>query len=152
QRQVTLPGLAPRLRAAGIRFLSAVAALSLFAILFWAALLFAASEAPLLQETADQLLWATLKWRLAMIGLLIVVSPYRADLRLLAIDDADARSCARWLAVYLLMNPFNVFLVWLVERLGFGHAAVFGGAFVLGIPITLYKAAMFWAIRQPIGR
>ena len=32
------------------------------------------------------------------------------------IDDTDAWICYRWLAVYLTINPFNVFLVWLVAR------------------------------------
>ena len=84
--------------------------------------------------------------------MIVVVSPHRSDLRLLAIDDADARTCSRWLAVYLMINPFNVFLIWLVERLGFGHDAVFGAALALGLPITAYKLAMFWAVRRPIGR
>src|SRR4029077_1199289 len=48
--------------------------------------------------------------------------------------------------------PFNFFVVWLVERLGFGHEAVFGAATLLGLVITLYKIAMFWATRRPIAR
>jgi moderate conductance mechanosensitive channel len=152
QSDVTDPGLMPRLRAAGLRFLVSIGNLTLFGVIFWTALLVAAAGVPIFEETADRWFWAVMKWRLIVIGLVIVVSPYRPDIRLPSIDDADARRCARWIAPYLAMNPLNVFLVWLVERTGFGHAAVFGAAFVLGIPITLYKVAMFWAIRQPISR
>jgi small-conductance mechanosensitive channel len=152
QAEVTEPGLTPRLRAACARFLAALATATAYALLFWTPLFFISSGIPILEQTADQLVWAAFKWRLLIIALLIVVSPYRADIRLLAIDDGDARRCARWIAVYLAANPFNVFQVWLVERLGFGHAAVFGAAFAAGLPITLYKIAMFWAIRLPIAR
>jgi small-conductance mechanosensitive channel len=130
----------------------AVGSLAVFAIVFWAALLAVSSGRPILEETADQLVWAALKWRLSIILLLIVLSPRRPDLRLLAIDDGDARACFRWLAGYLTMNPFNVFLIWLGERLGFAHEAVFGAAFAFGLVITGYKVAMFWALRRPIGR
>jgi len=61
-----------------------------------------------------------------MIALLIVVSPSRPNLRLLAIDDVDARTCWRWIAVYMAINPLAVFLIWFVERLGFDRAVVFG--------------------------
>ena len=124
--------MAPRLRAGAVRFFVAVASLAVFAIVFWAALLAVSSGLPILEDTADQLVWAALKWRLSIILLLIVLSPRRPDLRLLAIDDADARACFRWLAGYLTMNPFNVFLIWLGERLGFAHEAVFGAAFAFG--------------------
>jgi moderate conductance mechanosensitive channel len=152
QADVTDPGLVPRLRAAGSRLAISLGTLALFGIPLWVVLLFTAAGVPILEETVDHLLWAALKWRLSIIALVIVVSPYRPDIRLLAIDDADARRCARWVAVYLALSPLVVFLVWLVERLGFGHAAVFGAAFAVAAPVTLYKAAMFWAIRQPIGR
>jgi small-conductance mechanosensitive channel len=152
QARVTAHELAPRLRAAIIRFLIATTSVALFGVVYWTALLCASSGRPILEETADRLVWAALIWRLLIIILMIVVSPQRSDLRLLAIDDADARTCSRWFAVYLTINPFNVFLIWLVERLGFGHDAVFGAALALGLPITAYKVAMFWAVRRPIGR
>ena len=60
--------------------------------------------------------------------LLIVLSPRRADLRLLAIDDADARVCFRWVAVYLPMIPLYPFLTWVIERLGFGTGLARAGA------------------------
>ena len=152
QARVTAQELAPRLRAAIIRFLIATAYVALFGVVYWTVLLCVSSGRPILEETADRLVWAALIWRLLIIILIVVVSPHRSDLRLLAIDDADARTCSRWLAVYLMINPFNVFLIWLVERLGFGHDAVFGAALALGLPITAYKLAMFWAVRRPIGR
>jgi moderate conductance mechanosensitive channel len=151
QTRVIEPGLAPRLRAASFRFFAATASVAFFATLFWFALLCVSSGVPLLEETADRLVWGALKWRLSIIALLVVVSPYRPDIRLLAVDDADARTCSRWVAVYLAINPLNIFLIWLVERLTFGHEAVFGAAFGLGIPITAYKVVMFWAIRRPIA-
>jgi moderate conductance mechanosensitive channel len=152
QTRVSEPGLAPRLRVATIRFLAAIASLTFFAVLFWFVLLYVSAGRPILEETADRLVWAALKWRLSIIALLIVVSPYRSDIRLLTIDDADARACSRWLAVYLLVNPLNVFVIWLIERLGFAQEAVFGAAFSLGVLITAYKVAMFWALRRPIAR
>ena len=148
-------GLAPRLRAAFIRFLVAVAGLAVFAFLFCTALigmLAMSAGRPILEETADHLIWAALQWRVSIVLLTIVVSPHRPDLRLLAIDDADARVCSRWFSVYLAAAPLNVFVVWFVERLGFGQDAVFGAALSLGLIITLYKVAMFWATRRPIAR
>jgi len=152
QTRVTARELAPRLRALVIRFAVAATSLTFFGALYWIALLCVSSGKPVLQETADRLVWAALVWRLLIIILMIVTSPQRADLRLLAIDDTDARVCFRWIAVYLLVNPFNVFLVWLVERLGFGHDAVFGVAFALGLLVTAYKVIMFWMVRHPIAR
>ena len=152
QPRVTAQQLAPRLRAVVIRFFVAGTSLTLFGAFYWTALFFVSSGRPILEETADRLVGAALIWRLLIIILMIVVSPQRADLRLLAIDDTDARVCFRWLAVYLTINPFNVFLVWLVERLGLEHDAVFGAALALGLPITAYKVAMFWAVRRPIAR
>jgi len=152
RRAVVAPGLAPRLRAALIKFLVAAFALAIFAFLFCAALMAISMGRPILAETADRLVWTALQWRLSIVLLIIVVSPRRSDLRLLAIDDADARVCSRWFSVYLAVAPFNFFVVWLVERLGFGHAAVFGAATLLGLVITLYKIAMFWATRHPIAR
>jgi small-conductance mechanosensitive channel len=151
-RAVVAPGLAPRLRAAFIKFLVAAFALAIFAFLFCAALMAISMGRPILAETADRLVWTALQWRLSIVLLHIVVSPRRSDLRLLAIDDADARVCSRWFSVYLTVAPFNFFVVWLVERLEFGHAAVFGAATLLGLVITLYKIEMFWATRRPIAR
>src|SRR5215469_1332122 len=152
RRIVVALGLGSRLRAAFIKFLVAVFALAVFAFLFCAALMAISMGRPILAETADRLIWAALQWRLSIVLLTIVVSPRRSDLRLLAIDDADARVCSRWFSVYLAVAPFNFFVVWLVERLGFGHDAVFGAATLLGLVITLYKIAMFWATRRPIAR
>src|SRR3984893_18448786 len=152
---VVEPGLAPRLRAAFIRFLVAVAGLAVFAFLFCAALigmLAMSAGRPILEETADHLIWAALQWRVSIVLLTIVVSPRRPDLRLLAIDDADARVCSRWFSVYLAAAPLNVVVVWLVERLGFGQEAVFAAALTLGLVITVYKVAMFWATRGPVAR
>jgi moderate conductance mechanosensitive channel len=152
RRLVVEPGLAPRLRAAFIKLLVAAGGLAVFAFLFCAALMAVSMGRPILAETADRLVWTALQWRLSIVLLVIVVSPRRSDLRLLAIDDADARVCSRWFSVYLAVAPFNFFVVWLVERLGFGHDAVFGAALTLGLIITGYKVAMFWATRHPIGR
>jgi small-conductance mechanosensitive channel len=146
------PGLALRLRAGMIRLAFSVASLALFVAFFWPALLAASSSGPILETTAGGLVWAVTKWWLSVIGLNVIVSPQRADLRLLAINDRDARICFRWLAPYLAFGPFNVFAIWLGERLGFAHEELFGAAFVLGIAITLYKVAMFYALRRPIGR
>jgi len=152
RRIVVAPGLGSRLRAAFIKFLVAAFALAVFAFLFCAALMAISMGRPILAETADRLVWTALQWRLSIVLLIIVVSPRRSDLRLLAIDDADARVCSRWFSVYLAVAPFNFFVVWLVERLGFGHAAVFGAATLLGLVITLYKIEMFWTTRRPIAR
>ena len=149
---VVEPGLAPRLRAASIKFLVAVAGLAVFAFVYCAALLAVSAGRPILEATADRLVWTALQWRLSIVLLSIVVSPHRSDLRLLAIDDADARVCSRWFSVYLAVAPLNFFVVWLVEWLDFGQDALFGAAFVLGLVITLYKVAMFWTTRRPIGR
>src|SRR5262249_52792645 len=138
-------GFTPRLRAAFIKFLVAALALAVFAFLLCAAFMTISMGRPILAETADRLIWAALQWRLSIVILSIVLSPRRPDLRLLAIDDADARVCSRWFSVYLTVAPFNFFIVWLIERLGFGHEAVFGAAVLLGMVITLYKIAMFWA-------
>jgi small-conductance mechanosensitive channel len=151
-RLVVAPGLAPRLRAAFIKFLVAAGALAIFAFLFCAVLMAVSMGRPILAETADRLVWTALQWRLSIVVLSIVLSPHRSDLRLLAIDDADARVCSRWFSVYLAVAPFNFFVVWLVERLGFGHEAVFGAALTLGLVITAYKIVMFWVTRRPIGR
>jgi moderate conductance mechanosensitive channel len=152
RRQIVEPGLGSRLRAAFIKFLVAAFGLAVFAFLFCAALMAVSMGRPILAETADRLVWAALQWRLSIVLLTIVVSPRRSDLRLLAIDDADARVCSRWFSVYLAVAPFNFFVVRLVERLGFGHEAVFGAAILLGLVITLYKIAMFWATHRPIAR
>jgi len=151
-RVVVAPGLAPRLRAAFIKFLVAAGALAVFAFLFCAVLMAVSMGRPILAETADRLVWTALQWRLSIVLLIIVASPRRSDLRLLAIDDADARVCSRWFSVYLAVAPFNFFVVWLVERLGFGQEAVFGAALTLGLVITAYKIVMFWVTRHPIAR
>jgi small-conductance mechanosensitive channel len=142
----------PRLWVAVIRFLAELTSLALFGVFLWAALLWISRGVPILGESADQLVWFALKWRLLITVLLIVVSPQRADLRLLAFDDTDARICFRWLAVYFAVIPLSSFLIWLVERLGFGHDTVIGAALALGLPITAYKVTMYWAIRRPIAR
>jgi small-conductance mechanosensitive channel len=152
RRVVVAPGLGPRLRAAFMKFLVAVAGLAVFAFLFCAALMAISMGRPILAETADRLVWAALQWRLSIVLLIIIVSPRRSDLRLLAIDDADARVCSRWFSVYLAVAPFNFFIVWLVERLGFGQEAVFGAALTLGLVVTAYKIVMFWVTRHPIAR
>ena len=151
-RLVIEPTLAARLRAALIKFLVATAGLAVFAFLFCALLMAVSMGRPILAQTADRLVWAALQWRLSILLLIIIVSPRRSDLRLLAVDDGDARVCSRWFAVYLTVAPFNFFLIWLIEQLGFGQEAVFGAAATLGFVITLYKIAMFWATRRAIGR
>ncbi len=151
QARIADPRLAIRLRAAAVRSCVALASLAVFALLFWAALFAVSAGLPILAATADRLVWAGVKWRAAIIILLIVVSPRRADLRLLSIDDADSRTCTRWLAPYLTIAPFNVFAIWLYERLGFSHDAVFGAALATGLVITAYKLAMIWAVRRPIA-
>ena len=152
RRRVVEPGLGPRLRAAFIKFLIAASGVTVFAFLFCAALMAMSMGRPIIGETADRLVWAALQWRLSIVLLSIVLSPHRSDLRLLAIDDADARICSRWFSVYLTVAPFNFFVVWLIERLGFGQEAVFGAALTLGLAITGYKVVMFWVTRRPIAR
>src|SRR6516165_9082873 len=152
RRPTVEPGLAPRLRAAFVQLLVAAAGLATFAFLFGAVLMAVSMGRPILAETADRLVWTALQWRLSIVLLIIVVSPHRSDLRLLTIDDADARVCSRWFSVYLAVAPFNFFVVWLVERLGFGQDAVFAAAMTLGLIITAYKIVMFWATRHPIAR
>jgi small-conductance mechanosensitive channel len=151
-RVVVAPGLATRLRAAFIKFLVAGGSLAVFALLFCAVLMAVSMGRPILAETADRMVWTALQWRLSIVLLIIVVSPRRSDLRLLAIDDGDARVCSRWFSVYLAVAPFNFFVVWLVERLGFGQEAVFGAALAFGLVITAYKIVMFWVTRHPIAR
>jgi small-conductance mechanosensitive channel len=152
RRRVVEPGLGPRLRAAFIKFLIAASGVTVFAFLFCAALMAMSMGRPIIGETADRLVWAALQWRLSIVLLSIVLSPHRSDLRLLAIDDVDARICSRWFSVYLMVAPFNFFVVWLIERLGFGQEAVFGAALTLGLAITGYKVVMFWVTRRPIAR
>ncbi|MBV9203369.1 MAG: mechanosensitive ion channel, partial [Alphaproteobacteria bacterium] len=152
RRLISEPGLVPRLQAAGVKLSIAIASLAVYGCMYWLVLFFASSGALILQQTADQLVWAVLKWRLLIIALSVVVSPYRPDLRLLAIDGADAATASRWIAVYLALNPAIVFAIWFVERLGFGHEVVFGAAFAFALPITAYKVAMYWAIRHPVAR
>ena len=146
------PSLATRLLAAATRFVASFVALAVFALLFWLALLGSSSGRPIMAATADQLIWGALAWRLALIALVVIVSPYRPDLRLVAIDDADARTTFRWLAGYAALNPLYVFLVWLVEALSFGQETVFCAALTFGFAVTVYKVVMFWAIRRPIRR
>jgi moderate conductance mechanosensitive channel len=152
QTRASEVGPTPRLSAAVIQFLAELASLAFFGAFLWAALLWISRNVPILEESADQLVWFALKWRLLITALMLVLSPRRADLRLLAIDDTDARICFRWLAVYFAVIPLSPFLIWLVERLGFGHDTVIGAALALGLPITAYKVVMYWAIRRPIAR
>ena len=152
RRPTVEPGLAPRLRAAFVQLLLAAAGLGVFAFLFGAVLMAVAMGRPILAETADRLVWAALQWRLSIVVLTIVLSPRRSDLRLMAIDDGDARVCSRWFSVYLAVAPFNFFVVWLVERLGFDQETVFGAALTMGAVITAYKIVMFWVTRRPIAR
>jgi hypothetical protein len=143
RRTVVEPGLGLCLRAAFIKFLIAASGVTVFAFLFCGALMAISMGRPILAETADRLVWAALQWRLSIVLLSIVLSPRRSDLRLLAIDDVDARICSHWFSLYLTVAPFNFFFVWLVERLGFSQAAVFGAALTLGLAITGYKVVMF---------
>ena len=151
QTRVTERGPPARWRIAIIWFLAAIASLAVFGLLFSGVLLWVSGGVPILKESADQLVWSALKWRLLITVLLIVLSPRRADLRLLPIDDADARVCFRWVAVYLAVIPLYPFLIWVIERLGFGNDAISGVTLFLGLAITAYKIAMFWAIRYPIA-
>jgi small-conductance mechanosensitive channel len=150
QTRVTERGPPAPWRTAIIWFLAAIASLAVFGLLFLGVLLWVSRGVPILKESADQLVWSALKWRLLITVLLIVMSK-RADLRLLSIDDTDARVCFRWVAVYLAVIPLYPFLIWVIERLGFGHDAIFGVTLFLGLAITAYKIAMFWAIRYPIA-
>lgn len=152
RRPAVAPGLGPRLRAALIKLVVAALGVAVFAFLFGAALMAISMGRPILVQTADRLVWTAVQWRLSIVLLSIVLSPHRSDFRLLAIDDADARTCSGWFWVYLTLAPLNFFFVWLVERLGFSQAAVFGAAILLGLVITLYKIEMFWATRRPIAR
>ena len=152
QTRVTGRGPPARWRTAVIWFLASITSLAVFGLLFLGVLLLVSRGVPILKESADQLVWSALKWRLLITVLLIVLSPRRPDLRLLAIDNADARLCFRWVAVYLAVIPLYPFLMWVIERLGFGHDTVFGVTIFLGLAITAYKIAMFWTIRHPIAR
>jgi small-conductance mechanosensitive channel len=140
----------PRLQAAITRFLLALVTLALLGILFWAVLLSVSSGRPIVEEVADRLVWGALEWQFSIAILSIIVSPQRSDLRPIGIDDAVARTTYRWLVVYLTISPLNVFLIWLIERLGFGQETVFGAALAFGFAVTAYKVIMFWAIRRPI--
>ena len=53
--------------------------------------------------------------------------------------------------MYLAVIPLYPFLIWVIERLGFGNDAISGVTLFLGLAITGYKIAMFWAIRYPIA-
>jgi hypothetical protein len=144
------PMLASRLRAAAKRFVIALAALAIFGLVFWTALLGVASGNRIIEETADRLVWAALRWRLAIIALITVFCVDRRDLRLVVIGDADARTCVRWFSVYAALNPLNQFAVWLVERIGFPQQTVFGVALVLGAGITAYKPEIGVEFIQPL--
>jgi moderate conductance mechanosensitive channel len=141
-----------RLRAALFRAAATAVSLPVFAVLFWVALVGAASGNRLLDEAADRIVWAALEWRIAIAALVIVVSPTRGDLRLLRIDDGDAQRCMVLLGLYATITPLNYTLLWLIERVGFPHAVVFGAALALSLVVTTYKVAMLWAIRRPIAR
>jgi hypothetical protein len=62
-----------------IWFLAAIASLAVFGLLFSGVLLWVSGGVPILKESADQLVWSALKWRLLITVLLIVLSPRRAD-------------------------------------------------------------------------
>ena len=141
-----------RLRAALERASVTACGLATFAVTFWIALAGVASDNRLLGEATDWIVWAALEWRVAIAILEIAFSPGRGDLRLLCIDDDDARRCIRWLAIYATITPLNYTLLWLVERIGFPQVVVFGSGLVLGFIATVYKIAMLWALRRPIGR
>src|SRR5580700_4687780 len=81
---VSEPGSTSRLRPAVVRFFVSLAALAGFGVLFWIALLSVSSGRAIMEETADQLVWRALDWRLSIIVLMIVFSPGRPDLRLIA--------------------------------------------------------------------
>src|SRR5215831_13407560 len=151
QTRITERGPPARWRIAIIWFLAAIASLAVFGLLFSSVLLWVSRGVPILTESAGQLVWSALKWRLLITVLLIVLSPRRADLRMLPIDDADARACFRWVGVYLAVIPLYPFVIWVIERLGFEHDAIFGVTLFLGLAITAYKITMFWAIRYPIA-
>jgi hypothetical protein len=148
----TEPAPATRLRAALIRLLIAILGLAAFALALWAVLLCVSAGDRVLEETSDRLVRGALIWRLSIIALIVVFAARRPDLRLLAIDDDDARVCSRWIAVYAAIGPLNLFLVWLVARIGAAQEAVFGAALVFGLLVTGYKIAMIWVIRGAIGR
>ncbi len=141
-----------RLRIALLRLTASLVGLLVFTALFWIALVSISTGERLLEETADRVVRAVLEWRLAILALIVVLSPGRDDLRLLRIDDADAARCMRWLRVYAAIAPLDYCLIWLIERIGFAQAVVFGVAVVLGTATTVYKIAMIWAIRRPIAR
>jgi hypothetical protein len=107
--RVSERGPPARWRIASIWFLAAITSLAVFGLLFSGVLVWVSRDVPILNESADQLVWSALKWRLLVTVLLVVLSPRRADLRLLAIDDADARVCFRWVAVYLALIPLYPF-------------------------------------------
>jgi small-conductance mechanosensitive channel len=54
-------------------------------------------------------------------------------------------------SVYLAVIPLYPFLIWVIQRLGFGNDAISGVTLFLGLAITAYKIAMFWVIRYPIA-
>jgi hypothetical protein len=140
------------LRTALLTGAATAVSLPIFAALFWVALVGASSSSRLLDEATDRIVWAALEWRVAIAVFVIVFSPRRGDLRLLRIDDDDARRCMRWLGFYATVSPLNYCPLWLIERIGFPHSVVFGTALVLSIIMTTYKIAMLWAIRRPIAR
>src|SRR5215831_6114893 len=83
QTRVTERGPPARWRIAIIWFLAAIASLAVFGLLFSSVLLSVSRGVPILTESADQLVWSALKWRLLITVLLVVLSPRRADLRML---------------------------------------------------------------------
>jgi moderate conductance mechanosensitive channel len=142
----------PRLRNALLRLVVSLLTVVVFVAFFWVVLASVAAGNRFLQEAADRVAFAVLEWRLAILVLTVVLSPDRADLRLLRINNAEAALCMRWLRIYAIVSPFAYCLIWLIERIGFAHDAVFGLAAVMGIATTVYKIAAIWAIRQPISR
>lgn len=146
------PRTGSRLRVALLRLAISVVSLVAFGTIFWIALVTISAGNRLLDETADHIVLAVLEWRLAILALIVVLSPGRAELRLLRIDDADATRCMRWLRIYAVIAPLDYCLIWLIERIGFTHEVIFGMAVVLGMPTTVYKIIAISAIHRPIAR
>lgn len=146
------PRIASRLRVALLRLAISLVSLVVFASLVWIALVSISGGNRLLDETADRVVLAILEWRVAILALIVVLSPNRADLRLLRIDDTDAARCMRWLRIYAVIAPLDYCLIWLIERIGLAHNVIFGLALVMGAATTVYKIAAIWAIRRPIAR
>lgn len=144
--------LLPRLKDSAIHLAIAFTTMATLATLLWMLLLAVAPAVPIVRETADQFVIAAVKWRIYIVALLLILSPELPQLRLPHIDDADARTIRRWLGIYLFLNPFFIFLIRLVDRLGFDGDSVFAATMVFAALITPFKIVMILAIRHPIAR